>query len=97
MNTVSIWWHALGTCAVVISVLAKAKTHQSAGFVFTRFVDNTGDPGWGTRAGNAYVAIIGILMAQYTMTGETKSFFHILPMTEARRVRCECTCKIRLQ
>ncbi|KAF8530211.1 APC amino acid permease [Hysterangium stoloniferum] len=69
LNTISIWWHALGTVSFVIAILAKAPTHQSARFVFTTFVDNTGDPGWGTRASNAYVAVIGILLAQYTMTG----------------------------
>lgn len=33
------------------------------------FYDGTGDPGWSTRASPAYVACIGILMAQYTITG----------------------------
>ncbi|KIJ51165.1 hypothetical protein M422DRAFT_74174 [Sphaerobolus stellatus SS14] len=72
LNTISIWWHAIGTVVLVIAVLAKAPKHQSASFVFQRFIDNTGvdgAPGWGTRASNAYVAIIGILLAQYTMTG----------------------------
>ncbi|KAF8516892.1 APC amino acid permease [Gautieria morchelliformis] len=69
LNNVSIWWHATGTTSLVIAVLAKAPTHQSAKFVFTQFVDGTGNPGWGTRASHAYVAIIGILLAQYTMTG----------------------------
>ena len=69
LNTVSIWWHALGTTSFVIAVLAKAPTHQSAKFVFTQFVDGTGSPGWGSRASHAYVAVVGILLAQYTLTG----------------------------
>ncbi|KAF8584528.1 amino acid transporter [Ramaria rubella] len=69
LNNVSIWWHAVGTISLVIAVLAKAPTHRPAKFVFTQFIDGTGDPGWGTRASHAYVAIIGILLAQYTMTG----------------------------
>ncbi|KAF9519895.1 hypothetical protein BS47DRAFT_1374938 [Hydnum rufescens UP504] len=69
LNNISIFWHAFGTTALVIAVLAKAPTHQSASFVFTSFYDGTGNPGWGQRASHAYVAIIGILMAQYTLTG----------------------------
>ena len=62
-------WHSIGTTSLVIAVLAKAPTHQSAKFVFTQFVDGTGNPGWGTRASHGYVAVIGILLAQYTLTG----------------------------
>lgn len=63
LNTVSIWLHALGTFVVVIVILAKAPTHQSAKFVFQTFIDRTGvdpDVGWGVRASNAYVAVIGV-------------------------------------
>jgi hypothetical protein len=69
LNNASILWHSIGTISLVIAVLAKAPTHQSAKFVFTQFIDGTGDPGWGTRASHAYVAVIGILLAQYTMSG----------------------------
>lgn len=67
-----MWWHALGTTALVIAILVKAPTHQSGKWVFQTFIDNTGidGVGWGERASNAYVVIIGILMAQYTLTGE---------------------------
>ncbi|KAL1741857.1 amino acid/polyamine transporter I [Schizophyllum fasciatum] len=77
LNNVSVWWHALGTFVLVIVVLAKAPTHQSAHDVFLRFVDGTAADessiGWGMRASNAYVAVIGILMAQYTLTDRTFS------------------------
>ncbi|EPQ53103.1 APC amino acid permease [Gloeophyllum trabeum ATCC 11539] len=71
LNNISVWWHAVGTVAVVIAVLAAAPTHQSAKFVFATFLDGTGvdGVGWSQRASPAYVAIIGILMAQYTLTG----------------------------
>lgn len=74
LNNISILWHALGTVSLAIAVLAKAPKLQSAKFVFTQFVDGTGNPGWGTRASPAYVAIIGILLAQYTMTGQCAYF-----------------------
>ncbi|EJD39552.1 APC amino acid permease [Auricularia subglabra TFB-10046 SS5] len=67
LNNVSIWWHAVGTTALVIAILAAAPTHQTGKYVFTTFIDGTG--GWGDRASHAYVIFIGILMAQYTLTG----------------------------
>ena len=71
LNNISIWWHAVGTTAVVIAILAAAPSHQSAHFVFSTFIDGTGvdGPGWSERASPAYVVVIGILMAQYTLTG----------------------------
>jgi amino acid transporter len=72
LNNISVVWHAIGTFSLVVAILAKAPTHQSRHFVFATFLDGTGlnGVGWGTRASPAYVAIIGVLMAQYTMTGE---------------------------
>ena len=73
INNVSIWWHAVGTTALVIAVLAAAPSHQSARFVFQNFIDNTGvdgAPGWGERASPAYVAVIGILTTQYSLIGK---------------------------
>jgi len=71
LNNVSVWWHAFGTKSLVIAILAAAPKHQSSKFVFRTFVDGTGvdGVGWSERASPAYVAVIGILMAQYTLTG----------------------------
>jgi len=69
LNNTSIVLHSLGVFAYAVAILAKAPTHQSAGFVFSTFYDATGDPSWSTRASPAYVACIGILMSQYTITG----------------------------
>lgn len=70
LNNTSILLHSLGIAAFAIALLAKAPTHQSAKFVFATFNDNTGDPGWSVRASPAYVAACGVLMSQYTITGE---------------------------
>jgi hypothetical protein len=73
LNNISVWWHAAGTTSLVIAILARAPTHQSADFVFRTFIDGTGlngSEGWGTRASHAYVCVIGMLMAQYTLTGQ---------------------------
>jgi amino acid transporter len=69
LNNTSIILHSLGVFSLAIAVLAKAPTHQSGKFVFATFYDGTGDPGWSIRASPAYVACIGILMSQYTITG----------------------------
>ncbi|KAH7925965.1 APC amino acid permease [Leucogyrophana mollusca] len=72
LNNISVWWHAVGTTSLVIAILARAPRHQSAEFVFRTFIDGTGvngNEGWGVRASHAYVCIIGMLMAQYTLTG----------------------------
>ncbi|CAN6604128.1 GABA-specific permease [Trichomonascus vanleenenianus] len=71
-NNSSIILHSLGISALAIAVLAKAPTHQPASFVFGKFVDATGPDGglgWSVRASPAYVAVIGILTSQYTITG----------------------------
>jgi hypothetical protein len=71
LNNVSVWWHVLGTTSIIIAILAAAPKHQSGKFVFRTFIDSTGvdGVGWSQRASPAYVAVIGILMAQYTLLG----------------------------
>ena len=69
LNNTSITLHSVGITCFAIAILAKAPTHQSAKAVFATFYDGTGDPGWSVRASPAYVAVCGILMAQYTITG----------------------------
>lgn len=73
LNNVSIFLHSAGVTAIAIAVLAKAPTHQSGKFVFGTFYDGTGlvegIAGWSVRASPAYVAVCGVLMAQYTLTG----------------------------
>jgi amino acid transporter len=63
LNDVSVWWHILGVL-LIVSVLAFVPSHhQSASFVFGHFVNNTG---WHSTF---YVALLGLLLAQYTFTG----------------------------
>ncbi|KAI0288600.1 amino acid permease-domain-containing protein [Russula brevipes] len=71
LSTFSFRWHVLSIIAVILVVLVSAPTHQSGSFVFERFIDNTGldGIGWSEHASPAYVAVIGILMAQYALTG----------------------------
>jgi amino acid permease (GABA permease) len=63
LNDISVWWHIVGV-VVIVGVLAFVPDqHQSAEFVFTGFVNNTG---WSS---SLYVVLIGLLLAQYTFTG----------------------------
>ncbi|MGW5258729.1 amino acid permease [Streptomyces sp. NPDC004012] len=63
LNSVSVWWHVLGVGVIVGALAFVPDRHQSASFVFTRFVNNTG---WSS---SGYVVLLGLLMAQYTFTG----------------------------
>lgn len=67
----SVALNTVGILSLLIAVLARAKTHQSAAFVFGKFYDGTGGdgPGWSVRASPAYVVFTGILMSQFTMLG----------------------------
>ncbi|KAL9098478.1 MAG: hypothetical protein Q9163_005868 [Psora crenata] len=69
LNNSSIVLHSIGVTCFAIAILSRAPRHQSAKFVFASFYDGTGDPGWSVRASPAYVAVCGILMSQYTITG----------------------------
>ena len=83
LNDVSVWWHLVGVAAiVVVTVLLNQHHGTSLGAVFSTFVDNTGggaqaadgstNPSWPgpLLAGiPLYVMLIGLLNAQYTLTG----------------------------
>ena len=63
LSNISVWWHIVGVAIIVVTLLVVPSHHQSASFVFTHFVNNTG---FGTPI---YVFLIGLLNAQYTLTG----------------------------
>ena len=69
----SLTLNTIGVFCLCVAVLAKAKIHQPASFVFGHFYDGTGvgtpPVGWAERASPAYVAVIGTLMPQYVLTG----------------------------
>ncbi len=63
LNDISVWWHLVGVAIIFVVLFFVPAHHQSASFVFTKFVNNTG-------FGNGfYVFLIGLLLAQYTFTG----------------------------
>jgi amino acid permease (GABA permease) len=63
LNDVSVWWHVVGVLVIAGALAIVPEHHQSASFVFGEFVDRTG------FESGAYVALLGLLLAQYTFTG----------------------------
>jgi amino acid permease (GABA permease) len=79
LNDISVWWHIAGVLLIVGVLVFKPAHHQSASFVFGHFVNNTGFHAWW------YVALIGLLLAQYTFTGYDASA-HMTEETHAADV-----------
>lgn len=70
LNTVSAWWHMVGVIMIIVLLVVVPIHHQSIGFVFGETInssgfagDNFGQPGFW------FVFGLGLLMAQYTITG----------------------------
>jgi amino acid transporter len=76
LNDLSVWWHLVGVGAIVlVTVLFNQHGRTDLGTVFSKVVDNTGSvpgaswPGPMLIGIPLYVALIGLLNAQYTLTG----------------------------
>jgi amino acid permease (GABA permease) len=63
LNNISVWWHLIGVLVIVAVLIVVPAHHQPASFVFGQFVNHTG---WGFAP---YVFLLGLLNAQYTLTG----------------------------
>src|SRR5260370_562879 len=66
LNDISVWWHLVGVVIIVGALFFIPSHHQSASFIFTNFVNNTG---FSFAGAPIYVFLIGLLLAQYTFTG----------------------------
>ncbi len=81
LNQVSVWWHLVGVAAIVlVCTLFNQHPITPLGTVFSTFVDNTGSaqggpnwPGPVLYGIPLYVMLIGLLNAQYTLTGQDAS------------------------
>jgi amino acid transporter len=70
LNTVSAWWHMVAVLVIVAILIVVPDKHQSVGYVFGETINNSGFSG--SNFGDfmfLYVFGIGLLMAQYTITG----------------------------
>lgn len=78
INNISVWWHLIGGAIIVLVLIFAPDDHQSIKFVFTETVDNSG-VGFG---GVAFSFLLGLLHAQYTLTGYDASA-HLSEETKA--------------
>jgi amino acid transporter len=71
LNAVSVYWHLIGVAIIVAALFAVPGHHQSARYVFTQTINNSGLPGqgWGSLGFLMVVAIGSIGMAQFTLVG----------------------------
>ncbi len=69
-NNTSAYIHVIGPAIVVAVLIFGPTTHQSASFVFTHWVNNSGFSG-GTSGLKffLYVVPLGVILTQYTITG----------------------------
>jgi amino acid transporter len=65
LNVLSAWWHMAGVVLIVVILLVVPTEHQSVAFVFTETINNSGF----SDGAFWFVFGIGLLMAQYTVTG----------------------------
>jgi amino acid transporter len=65
LNSFSAWWHMIGVLVIVAVLIAIPEHHQSIDFVFGQYFNNSGfddSAPW-------FIFGLGLLMAQYTITG----------------------------
>jgi amino acid transporter len=65
-NNISVFWHVVGVAAIIAILIFVPDQHQSADFVFTETINNSGFGGgmfW------YYVLPLGFLLTMYTQTG----------------------------
>ena len=66
VNNISVWWHVAGATIVILVLVIVPDTHQSADFVFTERINNSG---FSSGAYWFLVLPLGFLLTQYTITG----------------------------
>ncbi len=66
INNVSVWWHVAGAAIVILVLIIVPDTHQSADFVFTERINNSG---FSSGVYWFLVLPLGFLLTQYTITG----------------------------
>ncbi len=68
LNDISVWWHLTGVVVIVgaLFILPDAHNHQSLSNVFTKYYDGLG---WHFGGHAIWVVLVGLMMAQYTLTG----------------------------
>src|SRR6266516_4885987 len=79
LNDISVWWHMLGVLVIVLLIIFVPDHHTSLGtiFSFSKHASKGSIPGFingtgfstGFFGSTIYIFLIGMLLAQYTLTG----------------------------
>jgi len=67
-QNVNVWWHVGGVAAIILIFIFVPTHHQTASWVFTHHINNSGFSG-GFAKYWFYILPIGFLLSQYTLTG----------------------------
>ena len=70
-TSISVWWHVIGAVIILGILIFVPDHHQSANFVFTEKINNSGFAD-GAISGGTYwflVLPVGFLLTMYTITG----------------------------
>ncbi len=65
LGDVSVWWHVVGVLVIVAALLLVGKNRTGMTGIF-EFKNATG---WSFSGSGLYVGLVGLLLAQYTITG----------------------------
>jgi amino acid transporter len=65
LGDISVWWHVIGVVVIIVALLAAGKNRTGTAGIFN-FKNGTG---WSFPGSGLYVGLIGLLLAQYTITG----------------------------
>jgi amino acid transporter len=70
-NNISVFWHVIGVFVIILILIIVPDTHQSADFVFTERINNSGfiDGDVGGAFYWFYIIPTGLLLTMYTVTG----------------------------
>jgi amino acid transporter len=70
-NSISVWWHVLGALIILGILIFVPGDHQSADFVFTQKINNSGFAGGAISGGTFWFLVlpVGFLLTMYTITG----------------------------
>jgi amino acid transporter len=69
LNDVSVWWHVVGVAVIFVAMFFLSPHHTPLDQVFTTFVNRTNLVEGVAALPVFYVMLIGLLNAQYTLTG----------------------------
>src|SRR6476661_264332 len=70
-NSISVFWHVVGVIIIIGILIIVPDHHQSAKFVFTQKINNSGFAGGSVGSGTYWFLVlpVGFLLTMYTITG----------------------------